>query len=108
MDDYLESGSLFNRSRRALLLTAVLTGLGFVLFCAAVEYYVAQYFVCIGNCRPGTPPLALVLVSGFFALIPALGTGVIGYWIVKGLWDDARQLEAERQAAIAAGVAASS
>jgi hypothetical protein len=93
MEDYLESGSWFNKSRRFLVTTAVLTALGFIAFCAATEYFVAQYFVCIGNCKSGNAPFLLLAVSSFLALIPVVGTAVIGYWIVRGLWDDAGQAE---------------
>jgi hypothetical protein len=99
MKGYLESGRWFNASKPVLAITAALTALGFVAFCLATEYFVAQYFICIGNCKAGSPPVLLILVSGFFALIPALGTGVLGYWIVKGLWEDARQVEAEEAGA---------
>ena len=97
MSQYIESGSWFNRSRKALLITSGLTALGFILFCAATEYFVAQYFMCIGECRGSNPPLLLVLVSGLFALIPVFGMAVLGYWIAKGLWDDARQVAAEQK-----------
>ncbi|MEA2683110.1 MAG: hypothetical protein QOK05_1438 [Chloroflexota bacterium] len=99
MDNYLKSGSWFNRSPRVLWVTAVLTALGFIAFLVATEFFVAQYFVCIGECRPGGAPLLLIVVSSFFALIPVAGMGVIGYWIVKGLWEDAQQVAAEEQAA---------
>ena len=98
MNQYIESGSWFNRSRKALLITSALTVLGFILLCAATEYFVAQYFMCIGECRSSNPPLLLILVSGLFALIPVFGMAVLGYWIAKGLWDDARQLAAEQSA----------
>ena len=96
MNQYLESGSWFNKSRRALFITAALTALGFILFSAATEYFVAQYFICIGECRGSTPPLLLIVVSGLFAMIPVFGMAVLGYWIAKGLWDDARQVASEQ------------
>lgn len=99
MNDPLESGSWFNKSNRALRVTAIVVAVGFALFCIATAYFVAQYFVCIGNCAPGTPPLALMATSIFFGLIPAVGTGGIGYFIVRGLWEDARQVAAEERAA---------
>jgi hypothetical protein len=86
----LESMKWFNGSKRVLAATAVITALGFLAFCAATEYFVAQFFVCIGNCKATPAPLLLMAVSSFFALIPALGTGGLGYLIVKGLWEDAR------------------
>ncbi len=48
-------------------------------------------FVCIDGCKGGTPPFLLLAVSTFFGLIPGLGTGAIGYFVVKGLWDDAHR-----------------
>jgi hypothetical protein len=92
--DPLESGLWFNRSRRWLVVTAVGVAISWALLCAAIAYFVAQFFVCIGQCRPGTPPPLLLAVSAFFGLIPGLGTGAIGFFIVKGLWDDARSADA--------------
>ena len=97
MNQYFESGAWFNKSRKALLITSALTALGFILFCAATEYFVAQYFMCIGECRGSNPPILLIVVSGLFALIPVFGMSVLGYWIAKGLWDDARQVAAEQR-----------
>jgi RsiW-degrading membrane proteinase PrsW (M82 family) len=90
-----ETGRWFNQSRRVLIVTAVGVAIGFVLLCAAMGYMVAQYFVCIGQCTGSTPPFLLLLVSAFFGMIPALGTLAIGYFIVRGLWEDARRIEAE-------------
>jgi TRAP-type C4-dicarboxylate transport system permease small subunit len=96
----LESAGWFNESPRWLRISAVAVALGFLLFCLATAYFVAQYFVCIAECKADTPPLALLAVSTFFGLIPAAGTGAIGYFILRGLWDDARQRE--REAALTA------
>jgi len=98
MDEFLESGSWFNKSRRVLITTAVLTALGFMVFCAATEYFVAQFFACIGDCNSGNPPFPLIAISAFIALIPVAGTAGIGYWIARGLWEDAQQIAAEERA----------
>ncbi len=90
MEHPLQSGLWFNHSRRWLGVTAVAVAISWALLCASMAYFVAQYFVCIGQCRAGTPPFLLLAVSAFFGLIPGLGTGAIGFFIVKGLWDDAR------------------
>lgn len=89
----LESAGWFNESPRWLRFSAIAVAIGFLLFCVATAYYVAQYFVCIGECKAATPPLALLAVSTFFGLIPAVGTGAIGYFILRGLWEDARLQE---------------
>jgi len=94
----LGSGAWYNRSRKVLLAVALATGVAFFLFCAATAYYVGQYFVCIDGCSSATPSVLLIAVSAFFGMIPAVGTGAIGYFIVKGLWDDA-QLEREQEEA---------
>src|SRR6202171_3780043 len=85
----LESAGWFNESPRWLRFSAIAVAVGFVLFCVATAYFVAQYFICIGECKAATPPLALLAVSTFFGLIPAVGTGAIGYFILRGLWEDA-------------------
>ena len=95
MAEVLGSGAWYNRSRKVLLAVALSTGLAFFLFCAATAYYVGQYFVCIDGCGAGTPSILLIAVSAFFGMIPAVGTGAIGYFIVKGLWEDARVEQAE-------------
>lgn len=97
MNEYLQSGTWFNKSRRFLIATAVLTAAFFVLLCGSIEFFVAQYFVCIGSCKDGAP-LPLVLVSGLLGLIPVLGMALLGYWIARGLWEDARQVAAEEAA----------
>jgi hypothetical protein len=91
MRDPLQSVLGFDRSGRWLRLSAVVVAVSWALLCASMAYFVAQYFVCIGACRPGTPPFGLLMVSAFFGLIPGLGTGAIGFFIVKGLWEDARE-----------------
>ena len=108
MAEVLDSGAWYNRSRRVLLAVAVSTGLFFFLFCAATAYYVGQYFVCIDGCGSATPSVLLIAVSAFFGMIPAVGTGAIGYFIVKGLWEDARLREAEAAAEVAGEVRAAS
>ncbi|HXA43637.1 MAG TPA: hypothetical protein VNV65_12085 [Candidatus Solibacter sp.] len=87
----LQSGAWFNRSRTVLSLTAVGVALFWIALCVSMAYFVAQYFVCIDGCKAGTPPFLLLAVSTFFGLIPGLGTGAIGYFVVKGLWDDAHR-----------------
>ena len=87
----LQSGAWFNRSRTALMVTAVGVGVFWLALCASMAFFVAQYFVCIDGCRGGTPPLSLLAVSTFFGLIPGVGTGAIGYFVVKGLWEDAHR-----------------
>ena len=74
-----------------LLVTAVGVALFWLALCVSMAYFVAQYFVCIDGCKGGTPPFLLLAVSTFFGLIPGLGTGAIGYFVVKGLWDDAHR-----------------
>jgi hypothetical protein len=91
----LGSGAWYNRSRKVLLAVAVSTAVGFLLFCAASAYFVGQYFVCIDGCGSGTPSILLIAIAAFFGMIPAVGTGAIGYFIVKGLWEDAEQSRAE-------------
>lgn len=79
------------RSRRRVLIlraTAIVNLLAFVAFGLAVTYFVAMFFVCPHACPATPPPLPLVLVSVFFALIPAVGTTAIGFFMSKGLWDD--------------------
>ncbi|MEA2646955.1 MAG: hypothetical protein QOE92_2038 [Chloroflexota bacterium] len=93
--DPLLAGNWFNDSSAVLRVTAVVTAISFLLFCAATAYFVAQYFVCIGECAPGTPSLALLTTSIFFGLIPAFLTGAMGWFIVQGLWEDARQKQVE-------------
>jgi hypothetical protein len=102
LSEVLGSGAWYNRSRKILLAVALATGVGFFLFCAAAAYYVGQYFVCIDGCSSATPPVLLIAVSAFFGMIPAAGTGAIGYFIVKGLWDDARLKQDEEEEAAAA------
>lgn len=92
----MESARWFNESARWLRFSAVAVTIGFLLFCVAIAYFVAQYFICIGECKAATPPLALLAVSTFFGLIPAVGTGGIGYLILRGLWEDARLQENSR------------
>jgi hypothetical protein len=92
MQQPLQSGHWFNRSRRWLQVTAVGVAISWALLCASMAYFVAQYFVCIGQCKAGAP-LGLLAVSTFFGLIPGLGTGAIGFFIVKGLWDDAHEAD---------------
>jgi hypothetical protein len=89
----LESASWFNESPRWLRFSAIAVAVGFLLFCVSTAYFVAQYFVCIDACKSATPPLTLLAVSTFFGLIPAVGTGAIGYFILRGLWEDARVQE---------------
>src|ERR1035437_8300318 len=89
MEHPLQSGLSFNHSRRWLGITAEAVAISWTLLCACMAYFVAQYCVCIGQCRPGPPPFLLLAVSAFFGLIPGLGTSAIGFFIVKGLWDDA-------------------
>jgi hypothetical protein len=95
MSNALDPARWFNQSPRWLRFTALGVAISFLLFCVATAYFVAQYFVCIGECSSNTPPLALLAVSAFFGLIPAVGTGAIGYLILKGLWDDAKMQEDE-------------
>ena len=95
MSNSLDPARWFNQSPRWLRLTALAVAISFLLFCVATAYFVAQYFVCIGECSSNTPPLALLAVSAFFGLIPAVGTGAIGYFILRGLWDDAQMQEGE-------------
>jgi TRAP-type C4-dicarboxylate transport system permease small subunit len=90
VNDVLETGGFFNRSHNWLRWTAILTAVVFALFCISTAYFVAQYFVCIGECAPGTPSVALLATSIFFGLIPAVLTAGMGYFIVRGLWEDAR------------------
>jgi hypothetical protein len=91
----LGSGAWYNRSRKVLLAVALSTTVFFFLFCASTAYYVGQYFVCIDGCGSGTPSILLIAVSAFFGMIPAIGTGAIGYFIVKGLLEDARLQQSE-------------
>jgi hypothetical protein len=98
LGEVLGSGAWYNRSRKVLLAVALATGLSFFLFCAASAYFVGQYFVCIDGCSSNSPSLPLLVVAAFFGMIPAVGTGAIGYFIVKGLWEDARQEQAESAA----------
>ena len=95
MSKVLGSGAWYNRSRKVLLSVALATGVAFFLFCAATAYYVGQYFVCIDGCSSATPSVLLIAVSAFFGMIPAVGTGAIGYFIVKGLLDDSRMEQAK-------------
>lgn len=95
--DSLRAGAWFNESSAWLKFSAIAVALAFIAGSVSIAYYVAQYFVCIGTCQPGTPPWTLVLISTFFGLIPAVGTGAMGYFIVRGLWQDARQTAAEQE-----------
>jgi hypothetical protein len=97
--DPLASGGWFNSSSRLLRVSAVVVGLGFALFCLATWFFVAQYFACIGNCSPGSSALPLVAMSVLLGLVPALLTAAMGYFIVKGLWEDGKQKAAEARRA---------
>jgi hypothetical protein len=99
MKSSFESGSWFNESPRWLRFSSIAVAVGFLLFCVSTAYYVAQYFVCIDGCKAATPSLALLAVSAFFGLIPAVGTAAIGYFILRGLWEDARLREREAASA---------
>jgi hypothetical protein len=95
MGEVLGSGAWYNRSRKVLLAVGVSSALFFFLFCASTAYFVGQYFVCIDGCGSATPSILLIAVSAFFGMIPAVGTGAIGYFIVKGLLDDSRMEQAK-------------
>jgi hypothetical protein len=102
VSEVLGSGAWYNRSRRVLLAVALATGLSFFLFCAATAYFVGQYFVCIDGCSSNTPSFLLLAVSAFFGMIPAVGTAAIGYFIVRGLWEDSQEQQDAEEAAAAA------
>jgi hypothetical protein len=89
--DPLAAGNWFNSSIWALRTTAVVVGAGWLAVSVATLYYVAQYFACIGNCSPGSSAPILVIFSILLGLVPALLTAGLGYMVVRGLWDDARQ-----------------
>ena len=103
MHDPLELGRWFNNSRHILLFSAIVTAVSFIAFCLATWFFVAQYFVCIDQCKATPAPLLLVAVSAFFGLIPASLTGVMGYFIVRGLVDDARAKAPEAGMTVPAG-----
>jgi hypothetical protein len=95
MSKMLESGKVFNRSPRVLRWTAITVAIGWLLACLAIAGFVAQYFVCIGYCAPGTPPVELIAISALFGLMPGVLTAGLGYFIVRGLWEDARVIAEE-------------
>jgi len=101
MSDPLELGGWFNNSRRLLLFSGIVTAISFLVFCALTWFFVAQYFVCVDQCRATPAPLLLVLVSAFFGFIPAGLTGALGYFMARGLIDDARAKREEEAAAAA-------
>ena len=95
--DSLSLGAWFNGSSAWLRAGAVATALAFVALCVAIAYGVGQLFVCVGSCAPGTPSLVLIVISILLGLVPAVGTGAIGYFIARGLWEDAKQAQQERE-----------
>ena len=97
--DPLEAGGWFNGSSRLLRISAVVVVVSFALFCLATLFFVAQYFACIGSCSPGSSALPLVVMSVLLGLVPTVLTAGMGYFIVKGLWEDGKQKAAEARLA---------
>lgn len=90
----LAAGRWLNSSRRMLLLLAIATAAVFLLLCGSILYFTAYYFVCpADSCQPNGRLPALLGLSTIFALIPTIGTGAIGWLIVRGLVEDSRRPE---------------